>query len=354
MANGSAGFLEARKKRWHDFMAMDGKKSCMFVVDCYEGMPSPPKLWPDKKRERVDWILKKYEYLSRQAQWLEDDMIPHLDMITGTEIFAEAFGCQVHRPSDGMPSARPLVHNAAEASRLKVPDLESSTLTLLFEIADEARSRAGSDAAAKLPDIQSPMDIAALIWDKNDFYVAMLEEPEAVKEVAGKVSALLTAFLDRWFARYGRDFVAHYPFYYMTSGITLSEDEVGIVNQAAFGEFFLPELCRLSARYGGLGMHCCASARHQWSNFKKIPGLRLLNLARPGNELNEAMEYFAGHVAQHHGEVFTEKLYFGGRPVWEWPRLMPENAHVVLNAVSETKAEALEICAKLNQACGRG
>ncbi len=94
----------------------------------------------------------------------------------------------------------------------------------------------------RMPDIQSPMDIAALIWVKSDFYIAMIEEPEAVRELAEKVRCLLTAFLDEWFRRYGTGYVAHFPTYWMEGGLTLSEDEVGAVNPAMFDTFFLPEL----------------------------------------------------------------------------------------------------------------
>lgn len=345
--------IEARKRRWSDFYAMDGKKRFMSIVDFEGDIPARPPLWPGRKRERVDWMVRKYECLHERARWLDDDMVPHIDMTTGTEIFAEAFGCKVVRPDDDMPFARPLVHSATEAAKVRVPDPDGSTLSLLFEMAEAARDRAGKDAVMKLPDIQSPMDIAALIWDKNDFFAALHETPEAVKELAEKVFSLMTAFLDRWFARFGRDFVAHFPFYYMTSGVTLSEDEVGSVGPAAFREFFLPELAGLSERYGGLGVHCCANARHQWDNFRRLPGLQLLNLCQPGEVLNEAVAYFAGRAAQQHMETPASLRYFGGRPAWEWPEAAPEGVHMVLTAAAGTRAEAMEICRRLNRARGR-
>lgn len=345
--------IAVRKKRWQDFYSMDGKKSFMIVVEYEGGVPTRPQLWPEKKKERVDWILGKYEDLVQRTQWLQDDTIPYLDLLTGTEIFAEAFGCQVHRPADDMPFARPLVHSAAEASRLQVPNLENSSLAVIFEIADEALAAAGGDAVLRLPDIQSPMDIAALIWDKSDFYAAMYEEPEAVRELALKVYTLLTAFLDKWFARYGRDFVAHFPTYYMPYGLSLSEDEVGCVSPAAFRKFFLPELSSLSKRYGSLGMHCCANSRHQWDQFLDIPGLRFLNICQPGDIANEAVSFFARHTAQQPIETFTKGKLLDGTPVWEWPQVAPEGTHMVLHAAPQTKQEAQEVCEKLNRACGR-
>ena len=99
----------------------------------------------------------------------------------------------------------------------------------------------------------------------------MVEEPEAVKELCCKTHELLTSFLDEWFRRYGKTFIAHHPDYYMPYGVTLSEDEAGSVSPEMFEEFFLPHLTALSERYGQIGIHCCANAMHQWENFKKIP-----------------------------------------------------------------------------------
>jgi hypothetical protein len=189
------------------------------------------------------------------------------------------------------------------------------------------------------------MDIAALIWDKNAFYVALRETPEAVVELAAKVRELLTTFLDEWFRRYGSEFIAHYPAYYMPAGLTLSEDEVGAVSSDMFVKYYLPELAELSGRYGGIGMHCCAHARHQWGNFKMIPGLRLLNLVQPNEVLRQAWSFFAGTVPQMHP-------WSGDGPAWTWPAQYPAGARLVMEAPARTRDEAIELAERLRAACG--
>jgi hypothetical protein len=121
-----------------------------------------------------------------------------------------------------------------QAAAIKAPKLWDSPLAALFDMADRMREKAGQDVIFKLPDIQSPMDISALIWDKNEFYIAILEEPQAVMELSHKVFKLLTEFLDEWFKRYGKSFVSHYPNYYMQQGVTLSEDEIGVISPEIF------------------------------------------------------------------------------------------------------------------------
>lgn len=338
--------LDERKQRWRDFLDMEQPPSHVFRINYAPDDLERPQLWPEKKKELIEWAWQTYERHLSRIEWLRDDSMPCLYVATGTEIFAEAFGCEVYRAEEEMPFALPMIHSAAEAGRVEVPELSSSSLAVLFEMADELHRRAGDGALVKLVDVQSPMDIASLIWDKNTFYMALIEEPGAVKELAAKVSELLVAFLDEWFGRYGAEFIAHYPDYYMPVGITLSEDEVGVVNEEMFEEFFLPELVELSDRYGGIGMHCCADAHHQWANFLKVPNLRLLNLVQSVEELRSAYEFFAPHVPQMHS-------WFGGGPAWTWPEQFPEGARVAMEGTANSRDEALELSDRLWTACGR-
>jgi hypothetical protein len=190
------------------------------------------------------------------------------------------------------------------------------------------------------------MDIAALIWDKTQFYPAMVDCPEAVLALAGKVKAYLTLVLDAWFARYGREFISHYPDYYMDGGITVSEDEVGAVSGKMFERFFLSELADLSNRYGGMGLHCCANARHQWTNFLKIPGLRIINFVQPPEVIREAVPFFAPRVGQWHS-------FQGEGAPWTWPQQNPPEARMVYEIAVSSREEAQETAERMRAALGR-
>jgi hypothetical protein len=207
---------------------------------------------------------------------------------------------------------------------------------------------AGDGAALQLPDIQSPLGIAALTLNKEEFYVAMAEEPEAVREMVAKVQSLLTAFLDAWFKEFGHSYVAHHPTYYMEGGVTLSEDEVGAFGPAMFEEFCMGPLNALSDRYGGIGIHCCADSRHQWGNFKGVRGLRLLNLAKNAEFIRHSLRYFGNSVAQwpHDGNPDTESS-----PVW-LPDC-PEDVHVTLSYRARSYGEAAEIAGMAEELCKR-
>ena len=324
--------IEQRKENWMKFMDLSSDLRRMMVITCYEGVPSRPLLWWDNAEIRVEWSYQRYLKLMEQTEWLEDNTIPYLSMITGTEIFAEAFGCKVYRPLDNNPFALPMIHSAKEAASIKIPRLEDTKLTLLFDMADKLRDRAGKEALFNLPDMQTPMDVVALIWAKEDLFLALYDEPDAVRELAQKVKAFQTEFIDRWQERYGTQTIAHYPDYYLPQGITMSEDEVGTVSTEMYREFFQEELHQLSHRYTRIGVHCCADSIHQWENFSKIPNLCLLNLCQPAPVLRQAVEFFQDKVALYlptDYNILTEPI--------------PEKAHVAQYVDVATKEEALAL-----------
>ena len=289
--------IESRIQGWLDFY--EGKRRDVVLVGSASNHGPAPLPNPENTQARIEHALLSYRGQVNALEWADDDWIPHLSPYTGTEIFAEAFGCRVHRPDNNNPFALPLITGAADLHTLKMPKLENSTLMRIFEIADKLAD-AEPGAIMRLPDIQSPFDIAALIWEKGDFYASMHEEPSAVKDLVAMTEALLTEFLDKWFARYGKSFVAHFPSYYMPYGITLSEDEVGAISPGMFEEFSLDCLNRLSARYGMIGIHCCADSEHQWALFNKVNHLTLLNFVQPDAVIHKAYKYFRDTCCQFH------------------------------------------------------
>lgn len=349
---GKARMLTERLTRWHSFVE-GGTGAFLFHVnfpmpEAESRLPPAPPLWPDKVKERIERRWAEYQIMCRKAEWVDDDRVPYINNATGTEIFAEAFGCQVHRPEDNMPFALPLIDSAAEADALNVPELSRCSLAYLFDIADELYRRGGPDSVMKPVDIQSPMDIVALIWNKADLFCAMVETPDVVKALADKVRTLLVSFFDEWFRRYGTTFVAHYPDYVMQGGLTMSVDEVGAINPEMFQTFFRDELVSLADHFGGLGIHCCADARHQWGNFRELPGLKMMNHNAPPTR--NAREYLRD-AARFYGDKVAQTL-IGWTPDGDpctWYGQFPEGTRLVLEIPANDGSSAAAIARRMRE-----
>ncbi len=199
---------------------------------------------------------------------------------------------------DSLPHALPAIHSAEELSQLPRPTPDSAPLDRVWELGRLLRCRLGPDAPIGVPDIQSPFDIAALVWRKESFFAAMIEEPDAVMELVDRCGVLLESFLERFLQELAPVSLAHCPYAWAPPelGCWLSEDEAGSLSCAAFRRFCLPWLQRLSRRFGGLFMHCCAAADHQYTEFRRIENLRGLNRVWQAPGPGPAIETFSGHT----------------------------------------------------------
>jgi hypothetical protein len=172
-----------------------------------------------------------------------------------------------------------LVETAGEADALLAPSLSAPPLARVFELGRLLRERLGPDVPINVPDMQSPFDIAALVWRKEALYMALVDSPDAVRRLVERCRRLLTDFLQAFMREFGECCLAHCPNAWAPPelGCWLSEDEAGSMSAAMFEEFCLPVLQGLSVEFGGLFVHCCADADHQYGNLRRIPNLRGLN-----------------------------------------------------------------------------
>ena len=80
-------------------------------------------------------------------------------------------------------------------------------------------------------------------------------------------------------------------------GPWMSNDECGAVSTEMFERFMLPEMLDLSDTFGGIGMHCCANAEHQFSSFKKIPNFYGFNRVQAKQGYEPLIKQFDGSDA---------------------------------------------------------
>jgi hypothetical protein len=254
-------------------------------------------------RKWVPWVVENYMRQVKALEQHQDDSVPLASLMTGTQIFGNAFGCKVHIPSNDNPCALPMVSCAAEADKLEVPDIwKTECLYRIFELGNAVRQELGSDVDLGICDMQTGFDIANLIWDKSDLLCAMLLEPEAVKRLSAKCALLLKTFLIELRKEFPTMSPCHCPGNWTPPemGPWVSNDEVGIMSPEMFEEFCLPELNDLCDTFGGVGMHCCADAEHQFQGFKKIKNFYGFNRVASKRGYLPLLEHFGGPNAPVH------------------------------------------------------
>lgn len=248
----------------------------------------------------TEWVPGIVAHYETQVQWLEelgDHSVPIAHVGTGTQLYAAAFGCPVHEYENDNPCALPLARNSAEADAVAEPDVWSCPgLVRVFELCEALQRELGPDVILGPPDMQTGFDTAALIWEKSDFYLAMLLEPAAVHRLVAKCGHLFRQFLLELRRQFPTMVPGHCPRGYVPPdlGFWASNDECGAFNTALFEEFCLPEMIELSETFGSFGMHCCADAEHQFESFKQIPNFYAFNRVPGRKGWAPLLEHFEG------------------------------------------------------------
>ncbi len=275
------------------------------------GFETPRGAYTLTARPLTDWVPWVLENYRRQVEWhaaLADDGLPVARLICGTHLYAAAFGCRVHTFTDSQPCALPFIRTPEEADRIEEPDIwKSPTLYRVFELGEAVRRELGPEAFLGPCDMQSGFDTASLIWNKEDLLCALAGEEEeraAVKRLVDKCARLYKRFLQELRREFPRMSWCHCPSAWSPPemGPWLSNDECGAFGVEMFEEFCLPELVDLAETFGGLGMHCCALAEHQFPSFKRIPNFYAFNrvAAKGGPGYPALLTHFAGPTAPVH------------------------------------------------------
>lgn len=299
--------------------------------------------------EWLDHALRNYEADLALLEAIDHDAVPYAKVSTGTEIFAAAFGCAVHIYEDSPPCALPLVTTAEEADALAIPGLDVPPLARVMDLAGMIRERIGPEPPIGVPDIQSPFDIAALVWRKQELYLALVDNPQAVKRLVRKCHLLLESFLREYQRYVGECNLAHCPRAWAPPelGCWLSEDEAGSMTTAMFDEFCLPTLMHLSESFGGLFVHCCATADHQYASFNKIPRLRGMNRVFQEPGPGPAIQAFSGRAV-------LMQAWMSEAQVYQMLDLALPETRFLFNMPAQPLDDAKRTYERLRERCPRG
>jgi len=214
-----------------------------------------------------------------------------------TILFPLALGCTPCYTSEGKLWIEKLITDPAQATDFTVPDIHEG---FAGEVLRRYRATRDEypDASIGMPDIQSPLGVAELLWDES-FYTAMLDEPEAVHAVLEKTTDFIIKFIQEVQRIVGPCLkpCAWPGIWSEGPGTMVADDTMSLVSPAMHAEFSLPYLNRMAAACGPLYYHSCTWREPYFANVKAVENVKAYNW-NPGNSDDPAriMREFAGRA----------------------------------------------------------
>ncbi|MFW5798412.1 MAG: uroporphyrinogen decarboxylase family protein [Planctomycetota bacterium] len=194
-----------------------------------------------------------------------------------------ALGCPATFTSEGKEWVTPRITDAAQVDDLEVPPVTEGRTG---EVLDNLRAlvdQLPADERVREPDIQGPLGVAELMWDES-FYIALVEHPDAVHRLLGKITPFIIDFITQVQRIAGRRLVAcGFPAIWSPPrGTMVADDTMSLISPAMHREFSLPYLNAISRACGGLYYHSCSWRRPYFDNIRDIDNCIAYNW-NPGN-----------------------------------------------------------------------
>ena len=212
----------------------------------------------------------------------------------GTGILPSLFGCRLHvmgTALDTLPTVLPIEGGTSGIRKLVargVPDLNAGLGARVLEMGQRFNRmfrdypRIRRFVHIYHPDLQGPIDACELLWGSS-LFLALVEEPDLVRDMLGLVTETYECFLRRWMEVVpvpDAGYSAHWGMCHRGK-IMLREDSAMNLSPELIEEFVIPFDQVLLDRFGGGAVHFCGRGDHFIELVAGMRGIRGVNLSQP-------------------------------------------------------------------------
>ena len=256
-----------------------------------------------------DSALAYYESLNRSR----GDNIPALNATLGTYIFPSVFGAKIKTFADGHKYvAEPLIRRAEDVDRIR-PTEGGNYLKKQLELIEEFARRTKGKIPIRMPDIQNPLGVAEMMWDSDDFYVSLYDEPERVHKLLGMICEQIVGFVRRVKEVVSDLVPISWPWVWAPGkGVHISDDTMSMVSPQMYEEYGVRYNNILSREFDGIYLHSCTMNERYFSAIEKNEKLYSVNFAAQySSDMEKIFSFFSGKAVIIPHYVYTDNPQIG-------------------------------------------
>ncbi len=195
-----------------------------------------------------------------------------------THTVALAFGCKPIFTSEGKEWIEKLITDASQVYNIEIPDVYSGrTGEILYKI-KQIIDEYPEEVMVRMPDIQSPLGVAELIWDQS-FYIALLTNPDEIHHLLNKIMRFTINYIKemRKIAGERLNPACHPQVWSDHSGFYISDDVNSMVSPEMHKTFSIDYLNEMIDELGPVIYHSCTWTEDYLENMKKIKNIKSFN-----------------------------------------------------------------------------
>ena len=198
-----------------------------------------------------------------------------------THTLALAMGCSSHRTSEDKEWVDPLILDPAQVNDLEVPDPLDGRTGEIIETIQELMIDLPEGTQIRLPDIQSPLGVAELMWHPDHFYLALLTHPKEVHLLLDKISKFTISYIQEIQAILGNRLnPACFPEIWSDpAGYYIADDTNSLVSPEMHLDFSVRYINQITEACGPVHYHSCTWKKPYFDNIRKLKNIKAVNWA---------------------------------------------------------------------------
>jgi hypothetical protein len=224
--------------------------------------------------------------------------LPSIHADFGTVSTARHWGGAIRLGAEGKPHIAAVADDPAailaiEPRPVDDPEQDAARGLELYRRAQELLGDAQGGLWLRSPDMQGPLNTAALLCEQSSFMLAMHDAPELVHRLLDRIDELLIAYQDHLRqGAPGRLAGNIWPWTVLPPelGVALTEDYMPLLSAESYRDFGIPHLARLAHRFQGVQIHCCGRwGRHVPALLASGIRIRAVEFHHPFTTLAEVL-----------------------------------------------------------------
>jgi hypothetical protein len=195
-----------------------------------------------------------------------------------THTMALAFGCEAVFTSEGKEWIKSRITDAAQVAEVEIPDVSLGRTGEILDKMAEMLKTLPESTLIRLPDIQSPLGVAELMWDQS-FYMALLINPLEVHHLLEKISRFTIDYIKAIKELLGDRYnpATHPQIWAPGEGYYMSDDVNSMLSPEQHMEFSINYINGITTELGPLFYHSCTWTDTYFDNMEKLEGVRAVN-----------------------------------------------------------------------------
>ncbi len=188
-----------------------------------------------------------------------------------------ALGCPIRHTSEAKEWVEPLITHPTGVSGIKIPNPADGRTGEILENINRLVLDIPNDALIRLPDIQSPLGVAELMWHPDNFYIALLTDPMAVHELLEKITEFIILYIREIQAMLGDKYnpACFSEIWSDPVGYYIADDTNSLVSPEMHAEFSITYInCRYINFWTSIIMCHSPHEKRKWVNGTRIEQMK--------------------------------------------------------------------------------